>query len=264
MFAIRPSTVAAQNAPSAWNEPTAGYPDSSLDADPPGYRKLVEEGLREYDLGNLAEARTLFTRAHALFPNARTHRALGKTEFELRNYEASIAQLGAALTSKVRVLPLDLRRETNDLIARARNFTGRLIVDTRPPATEVVVDGVPSSRAPGEALVLDVGDHVIEARTRGYVPVTKRISLQSGETLTLAVVFARTQPMPVTVTTTQPGAAHAVKSERTRTWRNPWLWTTVGIVLAGAAAGASVWLTRDRDPRTTYDRGTFGVLGKAP
>lgn len=50
------------------------------------YEDAVRLALGEFDAGNFAEAREHFRKAHSLDPNARTLRALGLVEFELRNY----------------------------------------------------------------------------------------------------------------------------------------------------------------------------------
>src|SRR5688572_888187 len=52
----------------------------------PDYKRAVEEALKEYGLGHFEEARSLFRRAHGIYPNARTLRGLGMVEFELRHY----------------------------------------------------------------------------------------------------------------------------------------------------------------------------------
>ncbi|MEY4512912.1 MAG: hypothetical protein RLZZ450_5034 [Pseudomonadota bacterium] len=51
----------------------------------PGYRETIAEALIEYEAHNYLEARTLFERAHKLYPNARTLRGLAVVAFELRN-----------------------------------------------------------------------------------------------------------------------------------------------------------------------------------
>jgi hypothetical protein len=199
--------------------------------DPAGYLPLVEEAVREYEAGNFEEARSLFVRAHGLFPNARTHRGIGSAEFELRNYAESIAQLQAALSSRTRPLEGALRSETELLVARAQNFVARLFVDTKPKATEFFVDGLPVALAEGQPLVLKVGDHLIEAHLPNYVPEKRHVSVHGGEVERLTIVFSR----PVA-----PSASAAPRESQHRWYKSPWLWGAVGAVAAGAVVGTVV------------------------
>ena len=105
------------------------------------YHELIGEAVREFDGGNFEEARSLFARAHRLLPNARTHRGLGYTEFELRNYGECIKQLSAALASDVKPLTEHLRQETGKVLARARRFVGRVILEVEPKPTQILTTG---------------------------------------------------------------------------------------------------------------------------
>ncbi|HKO94285.1 MAG TPA: hypothetical protein VJU61_24195, partial [Polyangiaceae bacterium] len=99
----------------AWTVPTASgiaraqANEGDQATEPAGYREVVSEALQEFEAQNFEESRSLFHRAHVLFPNARTYRGLGFTEFELRHYPAAIEYLEAALSSSVRPLTADLR-----------------------------------------------------------------------------------------------------------------------------------------------------------
>ena len=89
-------------APSASPPPAAGAE----------YERLVDDAVAEFRRRNFAEARSLFARANALNPNARTLRGLGMTELELGNFIDSSELLRSALDSKVRPLEGTLRSET--------------------------------------------------------------------------------------------------------------------------------------------------------
>ena len=77
---------------------------------PPEYRALVTHALEEFDAQNYAEARSLFLRAHTIYPSARTLRALGMVEFELKNYVDSITRLEEALSERTRALTGQTRK----------------------------------------------------------------------------------------------------------------------------------------------------------
>src|SRR5262245_48073860 len=91
---------------------------SAQDAEPPGYRAAVDEAVTEHQAWHFTEARGLFVRAHALFPNARTLKGLGMVEFELRNYHESAEYLRASLASAVKPLTSELRAEALALLHR--------------------------------------------------------------------------------------------------------------------------------------------------
>jgi tetratricopeptide (TPR) repeat protein len=68
------------------------------EAAPSEYERMVGLAFREYELGNYAEARAGFLEAHRLSPSARTYRALGMVEYELKNYGDAIERLRQALS----------------------------------------------------------------------------------------------------------------------------------------------------------------------
>ena len=86
------------------------------EAPPPGYSETISDAVHELELGNFAEAREQFRRAHAVSPNARTLRGLGVTEFELRNYGESAELLQQALDSDVKPLEGKLRSDAEKLL----------------------------------------------------------------------------------------------------------------------------------------------------
>jgi len=210
--------------------------------EPEGYRAAIEEALREYEAGHFEEARSLFGRAHQLFPNARTERGLGMVEFELRNYVESIHQLESALDAVVKPLTGTLRTDTERLLARATQFVARVTVEASPAAARVLVDGEPHEAPAGRPLVLPVGDHVVELQSSGYLPEKRKLRVRGGESQTLRIVLAkRGASSPSTSTTSpseEPGGVDRLPSESRRGYRSPWLWTVVGAVVAGGVAGA--------------------------
>lgn len=228
------------------NERAVAAQVTERDVEPGGYRELVDEALREYAAGNYEEARSLFARAHEVFPNARTHRGLGMAEFELRNYEASIEHLEAALHATVRPLEDKLRLDTERLLARARNFVSRLTIETKPTATALLVDGSPVTNAYGAPLLLRVGDHVIEAQAHGYLSEKRRISAKGGDVQTLTIIFGL------------PSSPSSDAGRERRWYRSPWLWTAAGAIVAGGVT-AGVLATRPNErPRAQTD--TYWVM----
>lgn len=227
--------------------------DSLPSADPPGYRELVDEAVREFGARNFAESRALFARAHALLPNARTHRGVGLAEFELRNYGECIDQLQAALSSQVKPLDAELRADTELLLARAENFVARVELEIQPRSCRLTLDGVPLQAESGRAVLVSVGEHVLEVQAAGYRGEKRKLSVRGGEHETVTVVL------------TQASAPLAEPSAKARSWRrNPWLWTAVGAVVAGAAVGAGVALGRDSGSVADPYGGSTGLVANGP
>jgi tetratricopeptide (TPR) repeat protein len=220
-----------------------------LATEPDGYRKLVNDAVAEYGRRNFAEARELFSRAHSLFPNARTLRGLGASEFELRNYTDSISDLEQALASSVKPLDPALRERTERLLERARSFVGRVQLDVHPTTSTALIDGLPVRSA--KEVLLEVGDHVIELQAPGYLPEKRKLRINGGECKTVSV--ALTLQIDLTPTSSQLEQPRYLR-------RNPWLWTGVGAVISGAALGLGLAL---RPTHMHYDGGdTHTVVGR--
>jgi hypothetical protein len=221
-------------------------------SEPAGYRETVEEAVREFAARNYEESRSMFYRAHFIFPNARTYRGLGLTEFELRNYCECIKHFEAALHSTVRPLTEDLRADTERMLARAHTFVARVVVDTEPDASKVVLDGLPVELPAGQALLLRVGEHTLEIQAAGFIPETRQLIVKGGEDTAVTIVLERRNVL-------ERRDAPAPKPQERMWYKNAWLWTAVGVAAAGAAAATGVALSRD-----TLNDGSLNALAMAP
>lgn len=216
-----------------------------VDARPAGpvqhaYDALLDQALDEYHLEHFAEARALFTRAHALQPNARTLRGLAMTAYEMRDYAECMAFLQAALRSRVRPLQGALRRSSQRLLDRARTFVGTVAVRVFPTHAQISIDDrpVPPSRRP--ALVLNLGSHHLEARAPGYQPRSRRIDIRGGETRELDLTL---EALSSEASATPPSPYRRVSpagDEPTDWYESPWVWTGIGVALATALAATLV------------------------
>jgi hypothetical protein len=238
----------------AWLLAPSALADEAV-SEPAEYRAVVEDALREYAAQHFEEARSLFYRANALFPNARTHRGLGMTQFELRNYGECIRELEAALASPVRPLTAPIRQETEALLERARSFVARITLRTTPPDARLQVDGAPVERREGEPLLLSVGERALELSAFGYLPMKRAFSVRGGEVQTITLALE-----PETVGSAPHDASSPRDRQEVRRWyTNPWVWTSVAIVLGGAAT-AGVLLAREPGTREGYGGSAERVL----
>lgn len=226
----------------------AAAQEPAVSAEPAGYRQAIDDAMEEFGAQNYQEARALFHQAHELYPNARTFRALGLVEYELRNYVECIGYLEAALSSSAKPLTAELKADTERMLTRANNLVARVQIDAKPAASRVLVDGTQVEPKAGE-LLLQVGDYTLSLEAPGFAPETRKLSVQGGEQQTLTVIFAHR------LADTTP-----TKSEK-RWYKSPWLWGTVGVVVVGAAAaGAGVALARDDKSADAYGGNANTVL----
>lgn len=222
---------------------------SAATKEPAGYRQAIDTALQEVELGNFEEAREQFARAHALFPNARTLRGLGISEFELRHYVVAVEHLEQSLASAVKPLDGNLRRDTEALLTRAKSYTGEVELTLSPESAAVTVDGVRQLEPGAHSVRLDVGDHVLEARADGYASQRLGVTVHGGQhqqvSLQLASLAAAAAA-PVGETSPAPAvAAEAPRSERVPVYKRWWLWTAVGAVVAAGVVVAVVMTTRE-------------------
>lgn len=234
--------------------------------EPSAYTEAVRLGLQEFEDKNFPEARAHFLRAHALAPSARTFRALGMVEFELKHYSESARLLTEALSAREKPLDADKRAHAQELLGRAEGYIGTITLDIAAD-TAVVVDGVTTNLSAGRQVVLEVGDHTLEFSAPGHIAQKRALTIRGGEHNTLRVALVPLESPREVGAPRADQPAHTLGSDsiapkERRVIKSPWLWTAVGLVVAGAAAGAAIALTRG-DPGTKT-RDPYPGTGGAP
>jgi tetratricopeptide (TPR) repeat protein len=153
------------------------------------YKQAVEAALEEYRLQHFEEARSLFERAHAIDPNARTLRGLGMVEFERRHYVRAAELLEAALASKKKPLTDEQRKTVAELLARTRQFISNYAVEVTPPndALDLELDGKRVELGPEHRLALEAGEHTLRVSARNAVPRELKLDVKGGEQQTLHI-----------------------------------------------------------------------------
>ena len=226
---------------------------SGFEASPEGYEAAIDIAFQEYKLGNYAEARSRFLDAHRIYPNARTLRALGIVAYELRNYVSSILYLEQALSSSERPLTPRLRAETEQLLKKAQGYVARYTVSLRPRDAAILIDGSEAEPDEDGALVLEVGDHVLEAVAPGHRSLKRVLRVVGGADESISMMLV---PLESSSPGTSPRSGERVDVPLRKRW---WLWTTLSaVVLGGVATGLSLAL---RDPgERTPNGGTLGTV----
>jgi hypothetical protein len=258
VLVLFPSGTLAQDATSAVLAAQAGTAPICATAEiaepPADYLGAIGEAVSEHAAGHFSEARAQFQLAHKLYPNARTLRGLGMVEFELRHYGESVRYLQAALACPVRALDPALRSEASRLLERASAYVGEVQVALSPHVASIVVDGVTLASGPVASLVLLVGDHELEFRASGFRTERRAVQVRSGERIDLHVALELAAMAAPRVSVMLSPAEATPRVERSPLWRKWWLWTGVGVVVAGAVTGSVLWARREpgeRAPSTT-------------
>jgi tetratricopeptide (TPR) repeat protein len=239
----------------------AAHAATAAAEDPPEYTAAISEAVSEYQAGNFAESRALFERANRLMPNARTLRGLGMVEFELRNYPSSVDFLEKSLISREKPLDDELRAETQRLLQRARGFIGRFELALEPADAAIIVDGEEVAPDASGALVLAVGDHMLEAHAPGHLADHRKLRVTGGENTQLHMVLPlQAAVAPVAATSVAPPPARADRDDDT-VFSSPWFWVAVGAVAIGAGVGVGLAVAHPgTHPAHNYGGDTAQVL----
>jgi tetratricopeptide (TPR) repeat protein len=233
----------------------AAGPSTQEAPSPAGYDAAIDVALAEFERGNFVEAREQFLRAHKIFPNARTLRALGKAEFELKSYADAVTHLQLALDSVVRPLTTQQRLETQVLLERAQRHLARYTFITVPSDAQLTLDGIVPPLDAHRSLLLSEGEYRLEVRADGYVPLQRELKVTGGldERLSLELTALATElPAPVLPVETQQAEAQPLR----RKW---WLWTGLAAVVVAGAATAVV-LSMHKPDEARADGGSTGVV----
>jgi len=219
------------------------------------YARATERGLAEFGDRNFEEARAHFIKAHALAPSARTLRALGMVEFELKSYVDSVRYLEQALASHVRPLDEQRRKEAETLLETANTYVARYVLHVTPRDALLSLDGSQLDVPSGAPLVLDIGEHVLELRATGYASERRTLRVKGGELNELNVKLA------LLADTDKARDVQVGTKDKKPVYKSPWLWTAVGLVVAGAAAGTLVALYGRNDASTKMEEPVMGTGG---
>jgi hypothetical protein len=198
------------------------------------------------------EARGHFQDAHRIWPTARSLRALGHCEYELRNYVVAIELLEQALASSERPLRAEQRAESEELLQRAQGYVANFKITTIPEHSDVTIDGITIART-RVGLLLPVGLHFVEVSASGFQTRRRELEIQGGVDQEILVELLA-KPAPAV-----SGPTPADEPLRKK-W---WLWTGVGgVVTAGLVTGLVLSL---RDPEISKPTGgNSGVVITIP
>lgn len=208
----------------------AATDDAPTSAESPEYKSAIEAALEEYRLQHFTEARSLFARAHALDPSARTLRGLGMVEFELRHYVVADELLEGSLKATTKPLTAAQRSSVNDLLTRTRQFISRYViaVPASGPEPTVEVDGKLVKLDAEHGFFVESGEHTLRVHAARMVELS--LDAKGGDVQTLNVELA---PDAAAASAADPSQASGSPAAAPAAHKGH---STLGIVLTSAGA----------------------------
>jgi hypothetical protein len=204
------------------------------------YREYVRAALREFQAGNLNEAKAFFSQAHALSPSARTFRGLGMCSYEMRNYVDAIDQFEKSLSATDRPLTPAMRTEIAGLLRQARTFVTRIQVTTQPTWAKLRIDGRAVERDANGAITVDPGTHELVVEAADHDTVTRTVRTAGSEQLPISITLSPQRKLEAQAETRAPAANPEVTQPATGTQSSSSVapWIVIGASTAVAATGA--------------------------
>ena len=243
------------------------------------YRQVIEEAVAEFQRANWNEAIVLFRRAHKLRPSPKTHRGLGQSYFEARDYVNAIPHLRAALRSP-QSFSAEQQKSLSRFLERSLSFVGAVKIELTPADATLIVDGVEIENN-AEPQWLNPGVHTLLVHAPGHKPLQQPISIEGGTERTLRITLlaevrdtlAASDKLPPSldpstgsvdpgdVSPPQRGTADGtdhgpldsvVLAERTDSNTQTILattgWVTAGLAVSAVAASLVMWRLREGGP----------------
>ena len=214
---------------------------SAIDTtDDPAYRKIIKEGVAEYEAHHFEEARSLFRRAHEISPNARTFRGIGMASFELRDYISAIRNLVPALRDKRKPLSPEQSKDAQDLLDRSLLFVGVYTLTVAPRNARLIIDGHAPEFEPDGTLLFSFGKHTLEASALGREIFSLTFDVRGGERKNLPVTLRKAQTArPWTDNDKAPPLEIVEKPLPviSNAGSAAWLWASAGTALLSGGAG---------------------------
>jgi hypothetical protein len=166
-----------------------------------------------------------------------------KVEFEADSLALALDALAQGRFVRVAAAAYRARTTSEGQVgAPAPTGVAPYTVTTKPADARLLLDGAVTQRGKGDVLPLSLGTHLLEVRAEGYRSAARdlRVSDSSPRRLDIALLPLVESP-----------AREAVPLRKK--W---WLWTTLGVVVAGGVTAGLLLGLRDRGgetPETTID-----------
>jgi hypothetical protein len=258
---------AGSNAAGETGAPALQRAAAAAASDEAAYQQLIDRALAAFRATEYAQARTLFERAHAVQPSARTLRGLGVTAVALGRYVDATRELQAAQIDARRPLTRVEHQEVAQLLEWMRTSLVALRLELSPTHASALIDDHPA--AAGELLLVP-GEHELRVQAEGYESDLRRLNLKLGQTESLRVQLSpaatKLSPNAAAASARRSAAATDARTKATAPHEEVsifgrwWFWTGVAAVTIGGAIAA---LALDGEEQPLYEQGGVGGVHRA-
>lgn len=197
-----------------------------------------------------------FQKAYEISPNPSVLYNIGQVHYQLQEYAAALRAFNRFLAQSSPSAPNRIDAETT--VETLRSRVGKIWIRTNVEGAELAVDDEVVGRSPLVApVIVSIGRRRISAISVGRVPASRVVDVAAGDTVTVAIEFARPAAGAGSVTSSAVAAAQPVDTlARRKTWRLV-SWCTTG-ALAGAAVATGV-LALKASADLEAEQGSFGA-----
>ena len=210
-------------------------------------RAHFQKGLECARDGRYAEAVAAFETAYATSPNYVVLYNLGQAYAVLGRSVEAVHTFERFLTEGGYTIEPGRPHAFEALTERERAHLGRLELHVSPAGSELFIDGKRLGAGPFAPEDVTAGEHVVVARSPGYLSLVRTVDVAAGQTLTLDIEL---EIVPSSVTSPVVGAPVArpavcppppavARPDSRRKWALGV--GSVGVALAGAALATYVW-----------------------
>ncbi len=195
-----------------------------------------KRGVELYEDRDFDRALFEFRLAYETAPHFRVLYNIGVCYLELHDYAGAIRTLERFLGEGGAEIDPTQQREVRSDIEKVQGRVGHLRVKTNVPAADVTVDDESVGQSPvEEALLVNIGTHVVRASRQGYVATRRVVEVIGGQERT---VYLELTPQGVSTSkATQPSSEELAARNARRAKRRK-RGIIAGSVTAALAAGA--------------------------
>jgi tetratricopeptide (TPR) repeat protein len=194
-------------------------------------RQHFQRGIAYYKEGDFKLALVEFTRSYELTKNFRILYNIGQVNQQLNNYSKAMLALERYLDDGRDEIPADRRTAVTSDLDDLRAKTAQVEVQVNVNGAEVWLDDVLVGRSPlAQALIVDAGDHRLEARRDGYRSAGRAIALAGRDSTRIELSLAKTPPLFV-VSRPRPVVQQVERKTSPLVWSG---WFATGALAVGA------------------------------
>ncbi|MBK6846882.1 MAG: hypothetical protein IPG96_04810 [Proteobacteria bacterium] len=205
-----------------------------------------------FNEGDLRASLVEFQRAYELSPNPSVLYNIGQVHYQLQEYAAALRALTRFVAQTSPGAPNRMDAETT--VETLRSRVGQIWIKTNVEGAELAVDEEVVGRSPlATPVIVSIGRRRVSAMRAGGVPESRVVDVAAGDTVTVAIAFARPGAGTGSVAASAPPVDPLA---RRKTWRLV-SWCATGALAGAAVATGLLALKASADLKAERDR--FGV-----